>query len=141
MKRRVGRGAFERPKVFPIRVGGIVEAPIKPDRGVTKRRPSVVLQEVPPSSILVVGITSDGGEYDPANSRKYPPDKYIQIPHSADGSSTTGLFRASAAYADWVQIFDKPAVVATGGFLDKHLLDDLITKLQNYVRKTSSHSQ
>lgn len=141
MKRRVGRGASERPKVFPVRVGSIVEAPIKPAKGVTKRRPCVALREMPPSGVLVVGITSDGGEYDPANTRKYPPDEYIQVPHAEGGSSTTGLFRASAAYADWVQIFDKSAVVATGGFLQDHLLDELITKLQNYVRKTTGRSQ
>ena len=78
-------------------------------------------------------VTYDGGEYDPADSKKYPPSTYFPIPHAADGSSPTTFRLPSAVYAEFVEGFFEHELEATDGFLDAPLLDDLIAKLKAYV--------
>jgi len=135
--KRAGRGARPRPTVVPVVVGSIVYAPITPAKGVTKPRPCVVLMEKPgaPDRLIVIGITSDGGNYDPADSRRYPPDRYFTIPSAADGSVSTGLHRRCAVYAEFVQDFARSQLTGTGGFIDAELLESLMAWIRAYIRK------
>ena len=144
MSAKLGRGTLAHSRTIPVHVGGIVRAPITPNRGVTKQRPCVVLTELERDEtaplerrFLVVGLTSDGGEYDSTNNKKYPPDEYIQIPHAENGDSTTGLRLPSAAYVEFVAPFNESLLKATTGYLDARLLDSLIKKLQACLAKKS----
>jgi len=82
---------------------------------------------------LVAGVTCDGGEYNPANVKKYPPSMYFPIPHAEDGSSPTTFRLPSAVYAEFIESFFEHELEATEGFLDAPLLDALIVKLKTYV--------
>ena len=142
MKPRPGKGVRAAPKIISIQKGRIVRAVITPTKGVKKNRPCVVITELPGDNaaplerrFLVEGITSDGGQYDPANIKKYPPDQYIQIPHAADGSCATGLRLPSAAYVGFITPFSEKLLEATEGYLEPQLLDELIKKLQAYLAK------
>jgi len=136
MKPRAGRGAVPKPVAFPIVVGSVVYAPIKATKGVTKRRPCVVLMATPAveDHFIVIGITSDGGNYDPADTRGYPPDLYFPIPSSPDGSSATGLLRRCAAYAEFVQDFARSEMAGTAGFVDATVLNALTAWIRAYIR-------
>jgi hypothetical protein len=126
---------------LPIRIGGIVWAPIKPKKGVAKPRRCVVLVElppVPPSSLkkyVVVGVTCDGGEYDPHDTAKYPPDQYIAIPHAEDGSCPTCFRLPSAAYVEFIEQFNENELEVSEGYLEQRQFDELVLKLKAYVRK------
>jgi hypothetical protein len=142
VKPRPGKGVRAAPKIISIQKGRIVRAVITPTKGVKKERPCVVLTGLDPDAaapserrFLVVGVTSDGGDYDPANTKKYPPDEYIEIPHASDGSCETGLWLPSAAYVGFVDSFAEKLLQATEGYLKPHLLDALIKKLQAYLAK------
>jgi hypothetical protein len=136
-----GRGVRTAPKTIPIHKGRIVWATITPAKGVRKPRRSVVLMELPaePAAtarrFLVAGVTCDGGEYDPRDSKKYPPSTYFPIPHASDGSSPTTFRLPSAVYAEFVEGFFEHELEATEGFLEAPLLDDLIVKLKAYVAR------
>jgi hypothetical protein len=145
MSSKPGRGVRPSPKSLPVRVRGIVWAPITPARGVKKPRRSVVLMQLPsvPTEpkerrFLVVGVTCDGGEYDPLNEAKYPPFAYFPIPHAEDGSCATGFRLPSAAYAEFVEGFRESELQATEHFLDSAVFDNLITTLKTYVAKTQA---
>ena len=139
MKPKPGRGARPAPKTVPIHKGRIVWAPITPARGVRKPRRCIVLMELPAAPgatakrFLVAGVTCDGGEYDPEDSRKYPPSTYFPIPYAEDGSSPTAFRLPSAVYAEFVEGFFEHELEATEGYLEASLLDDLIAKLKAYV--------
>ena len=143
MNPRAGRGATPRPNVFPLTPGRIAIAPIRPTKGFKKPRPSIVLMESPAdhNRLIVVGITTDGGRYDPADTRRYPPDAYLSVPSAKDGSASTGLHRTSAAYAGFVQDFDRSELEGTGGSVDGAFLDSLIRWLQAYFRKQQAAPQ
>jgi hypothetical protein len=84
---------------------------------------------------LVIGVTCDGGEYDPADVKKYPPDRYIPIPHADDGSSPTTFALPSAAYVEFIEGFAESELEATEGYLEAPLLDELILKIKAYDAK------
>jgi len=136
MKPRAGRGAVPKPVAFPIVVGSVVYAPIKPTKGVTKRRPCVVLMATPAveDHFIVIGITSDGGNYDPTDRLRYPPELYFPIPSGPDGSLTTGLLRRCAAYAEFVQDFARSEMAGTAGFVDATVLNALTAWIRAYIR-------
>ncbi|HZK82165.1 MAG TPA: hypothetical protein VFC46_13880 [Humisphaera sp.] len=86
---------------------------------------------------LVIGVTCDGGEYDPSDTKRYPPDIFIPVPHAEDGSCPTTFMLPSAAYVEFVEGFAERELETTEGYLDDGLLDQLIVKIKSYISKQS----
>jgi hypothetical protein len=128
---------FQGRGVIPaLRLGSIVRAPIVPDGGDIKDRRCVVI--APPSKdptepIWVVGVTSDGGDYDPSDQHRYHPALFIPMPHAEDGSCRTTFTIPCAAKATWVQHFDRTELEITRGCLEGDDLQELLDKLDAYA--------
>jgi hypothetical protein len=132
-----GQGVGRTPKT-PIREGTIVWAPITPDGGVVKMRRSVVLfnpARDPTGTIWVVGVTSDGGEYDPSDTVAYDPELFFPMPFAKDGSHATTFTVPCAAKMTWVQGFTRDKIEVTDGFLPAADFDALVERLKAYRRK------
>jgi hypothetical protein len=86
-----------------------------------------------PDRFIVIGITSDGGNYDPSDARRYLPDTYFPMPSEADGPTTSGLPLRCAAYAEFLQDFALQELAGTGGYVDAATLDALIAWIQAYI--------
>ena len=130
-----GRGVKPTPRHLPPREGAIVWAPIVPDGGIVKPRRSVVVfdpRRDPNGYVWVVGVTSDGGEYDPANRARYDPGLYFPMPYAKDGSSPTTFTIPCAAKMTWVQSFAPDKVEATNGFLPPEELAALVAHLKAF---------
>lgn len=124
-----GGGVISKSNALVLRRGVIVWAPIVPDGGVVKDRRSVVINDPsrdPNEKIRVVGITSDGGKYDPLNIDRYPPETFYPIPWSADGSHPTTFTVSCAAKSTFVQEFSRTSLKAAGGILAGDELDGLL---------------
>ena len=134
-----GRGIPSKPNA--LKRGSVVSAPIVPDYGIVKMRRSIVLhtntptQDNPSRCILVVGVTTDNDKYDPVDRTNYPPDLFIQMPHSEDGKCPSSFTSPCAAKANWVQRFVVTQLGPVVGYLDDALLDDLILKRKAYNKK------
>src|SRR5206468_9329013 len=87
-----GKGAKPRTVLAALYKGAVIRAPITPDRGVVKMRRAIVLHtnlpaaDDPARCILVVGVTSDNREFDPAERHRYPPELFIPMPFAAGGT-------------------------------------------------------
>ena len=101
-------------------------------------RRSVVLalnlpaRDDPLRCIAVVGVTSDGGEYHPADTAKYPRDQFIAMPHDAEGESRTSFHLPCAANAEWVQRFRRDQLAPQ---VEGRLTDDEVDALIEAVRR------
>jgi len=125
----VGGGVKSKSNPAVLQIGCIVWAPIVPDGGVTKDRRSIVIEE--PSTnlidpVAVIGVTSDGGRYDPASPVKYPPAIFFAMPYAADGSDPTTFTIPCAAKITWVQEFRRTNIKPAGGMLTGRRLQELL---------------
>lgn len=117
-----------------ICLGTVFIAPIVPEKGIIKERHCVVVEE--PSLILadplvVVGITSSGGTYDPKNTSKFPATDFFAMPFGGEGPSAAFFTKPCAAFIEFYQDVKRGDVKQIFGPLQPDEVDALIRWLEN----------